>query len=351
MSWRTGAYMARMANMKASFQPATRRRGLWGLTLLAGQFFVTSCWAALSGGDATVLLSAYYRYVLAQQVPPQTQTLIAHAPADCQQPIQAALQEWVTGSQKRIRDDLQRQFGAQARDHFEKFVTDYANAESHGDAAFLAKLAADVGLKPPPANYGDLRRVTFLSRLKPEVEGVSRLLSEIQTWLDLKRRRTDVPSLPIWLHRSERGTPPAAPPTLATAEAASEAVDAPDSGASSTLDSFTAMRKARREKAQQQAQAGMQQVAAERAAAEQEYGAKKLAAAQAEADNIKRQAEKLAQGEKDALDQEANSWEQQLKGLVGATISAGVGAFTGTLGAQAAIKAANHVFPPPDTSN
>jgi len=332
--------------MKRCFRPASRRRWLWGVLFVFGPWW---CWATLSGGDTTVLLSAYYRYVLTQQVPAQLQALTAQAPADCQLPVQETLQDWVKGTQLRTREDLQRQFGPQARAQFEKFVAAYASAEEHGDAAFLANLAATSGLSPAPANYGALRRAILTSRLQPDVADASKLLSEIQTWLDLKRRRTDVPALPIWLYRGEKVIPaPSAPPTLATAEATSDAVVVTDDKPASSLDAFASLRKVRREKAQQQAQAGMQQVATEREAAEQEYGTKKLVASQAEADNMKRHAEKLAQAEKDALDQEANGWEMKIKTLVSSTITAGVGAFTGTVGAQAAQKAADHLFPPPD---
>ena len=328
-------------------------QGWWrGPLLLLGAILALSGWASLSNGDMAVLLSSYYRYVLSQQVASQSQNLTAQAPADCQPAIKEAIQGWGTDTQRRIREDLQRQFGPQARNQFEKFVADYVNAEGHGDAAYLGSLTTAVGLPPTTANYVDLRRGTCQSLLKPEVDNASRLLSEIQTWTDLKRRRTDIPSLSAWLHRGEKPLPaqPAAAPTLATAEAVSTVAVDPDDKVSSSLDSFASLRKARREKAQQQAQLGMQQVATEREAAEQEYGAKKLAAAQAEAENIKRHAEQLAQAEKDALDQDANSWSMKIKTMLATTISAGVGAFTGTIGAQAATKAADHIFHPPDTS-
>lgn len=337
--------------MQRIYRQAWRRGWIWVLVGLLGLSQAAFCRAAQANSDAPALLSAYYRYVLVQQVPPQAQTLIANAPAENQLAVKETLREWVTGAQRRIREDLQRQFGAQARGQFEKFVAEYANAEGLGDAAFLANLAAGLGLSPTPASFLELRQAVVGSRLKPEVEEASRFLSEIQTWLDLKRRRSDVPSLAIWVHRGEKSAP-AAPLTLATAEAVTSAEALPEDGAaSSSLDAFASLRKSRRDKAQQLAQAGMQQVATEREAAEQEYGAKKLTAAQMEADNIKRHAEKLAQGEKDALDQEANSWGMKLKGMVSATISAGVGAFTGAIGSQAAQKAANQLFPPPGAKN
>ena len=338
--------------MRHGFQPASRRRWLCGAVLLAGQCIAASCWAALSSGDTTCLLSSYYCYVLAQQVPAQVQSLTAQASPETKGDVEASAQEWTSGAQRRIRENLEHQFGSQAREQFESFVAAYANAEGRGDAAYLAQRAAELRLSPAPSNYVDLRKAFLDSRLKPEVEGVSTLLSEIQTWLELKKRRSDVPPLSVWLHRNDKGTPPAPvrppPPTLSTAEAPPPAEAPDDKAASTSLDALATMRKSRTEKTQQQAQAGMQQVAIERTSAEQEYGAKKLAAAQAQAEDVRRHAEALAQAEKDALDQEANSWSMKVKTVVSSTITAGVGAFTGTVGSQAAQKAADALFPPPE---
>jgi FtsZ-binding cell division protein ZapB len=106
------------------------------------------------------------------------------------------------------------------------------------------------------------------------------------------------------------------------------------------------MRKKRSERRLEEAQAGMEQVASERQAAEEEYAAKKTAAAQAEAEAMKRHADKLAATEKDALEQRKNSWVNRLKSIVGATVSAATGAFTGGIGTRAGQEAANAIFRP-----
>jgi capsule polysaccharide export protein KpsE/RkpR len=110
------------------------------------------------------------------------------------------------------------------------------------------------------------------------------------------------------------------------------------------LASFSASRSERRAKALEEAQAGMQQVAAERQAAEQEYAAAKTAAAQAEADAMRKHADKLAAAEQEALEQRKNSWSGRLKQIVSTTIGAAGGAFFGGVGSRAGEAAANAVF-------
>jgi len=111
-----------------------------------------------------------------------------------------------------------------------------------------------------------------------------------------------------------------------------------------SLEAFGAQRKDRRDRLVKEAQEGMAQVSAERQQAEQELASKKQAEAQAEAEAIKNHAQRLADTEKQALDQEQNSWSAKLKGVVGATISAAGGAFFGGIGAQAGQMAANAIF-------
>jgi hypothetical protein len=110
------------------------------------------------------------------------------------------------------------------------------------------------------------------------------------------------------------------------------------------LDSFAQARQDRRQRALEEAQAGMQQVASERDAAEREYAARKTASAQAEAEAIKRQADKLASTETEALEQRKNSWGNKLKGILSATIGAATGAFTGGIGTEAGTRLADAIF-------
>jgi hypothetical protein len=107
---------------------------------------------------------------------------------------------------------------------------------------------------------------------------------------------------------------------------------------------FAAARKKKQELRMAEAQAAMQQVAAERQSAEQDLAARKQAEAQAEAVAVQNQAQKLAATEKQALEQQQNSWGNKLKAIVGTTISAAGGAFFGGVGAQAGQMAANALF-------
>jgi hypothetical protein len=104
------------------------------------------------------------------------------------------------------------------------------------------------------------------------------------------------------------------------------------------------MRKKRHDKELAEAQDGMEQIANERKSAEEEYAAKKTSDAQAEAENMKRHADKLASTEQEALEQRKNSWGSRLKSIVGATVSAATGAFTGGVGARAGEEAVNAIF-------
>ncbi|MFH0880126.1 MAG: hypothetical protein V2A34_10475 [Lentisphaerota bacterium] len=110
------------------------------------------------------------------------------------------------------------------------------------------------------------------------------------------------------------------------------------------LNDFSQLRDERRQKILEEAQAGMQQVAAERESAEQEYAATKTAAAQAEADAMKRQAEKLAATDAEALDQRKNSWGAKIKSIIGATVQTTASGFTGAIGSRAADEAVHAIF-------
>jgi hypothetical protein len=159
------------------------------------------------------------------------------------------------------------------------------------------------------------------------------------------------PPIPLaaWLARAEPAAPPAPPPSrgaqLAGAEAEAPPVDDEAlQGAASSLDGFSRLRQDRRQRAFADAEKAMTQVAAERTAVEQEAAARKLAAAQADAEAVKKQAARLAAADAEALEQRKNSWGNKLKGLAGSLISATTGAFTGTIGAEAGRRAAGELF-------
>jgi len=112
----------------------------------------------------------------------------------------------------------------------------------------------------------------------------------------------------------------------------------------SFLDSFTGLRNEKRDRMLEEAKAGMEQVAAERKAAEDDYAQRKLAAAQKEAEAMKRHAQDLAAAEEQALKQRERSWGSRLKRIVGATVSAAGGAFLGGVGERAGQEAADALF-------
>jgi hypothetical protein len=82
----------------------------------------------------------------------------------------------------------------------------------------------------------------------------------------------------------------------------------------------------------------------ERRAAEDEAAARKLAAAQAEADAVRKQAEKLAAAESEAIEQRRNSWSGRLKSVLTTAIGATSGAFLGNVGSRAGEAAAEALF-------
>ena len=329
-----------------------RIRGFKILLCLSVNLFCVSaarCAVVEQVGDEAVLAPAYLRSLLVQQVSEQAQTLIAKAPADYQAQISESVKNWSAKTQARVRTDLQNQFGDAARTRFERFIATYTDCESRGDTAFLSRLTAESGLSPTPTNYVSFRRGATGTWLKSDIQSASKLLSDLQSWLDLTRSHpADLPPLSVWLQRDQSTTrqpPSRKAPTLADSEAAAPAeVDDGGHSAAGALDSFGSMRKTRRDQAHQQAQAGMQQIAAERETWEQENANQKSTQAQAESENIKKHAEQLAQADKDAIDQYKDSWEMKLKTVASATVGSAVGAFTGTIGSQAGQKAADAIF-------
>lgn len=191
--------------------------------------------------------------------------------------------------------------------------------------------------------------------LAADVERAGNFLGDVQSWLRL-RGRTAAPPLAAWLARDRAAAAPdaAAPESkpkprrkrnsLRESEAAAGTfVEAKDDGAGA-LRSFDAQRKVRREKRLAEAQQGMELVAAERKAADEEANARKLAAAQAEAAAQQAQAQRLAAAEQEAVVQDQNSWKTRLKGVFSAAVGATVGAFTSGIGTQIGTAAADAVL-------
>ena len=314
--------------------------------------FATS--ASFAASEDSALLRAFYRFRIAESTMAQANQLAAETDAEAGGQIQSAAENWKAGVLRSLRSELERQFGSRARIAFQQFVGEFTQAEKAGDLGYLQAVAGASSLAPMPGNYDELARIVLQTQLQPEMESAANFLGEIETWLSIRSQNTDAPPLDMWLHRNaptaaqaSHVTPPPPPrPRNPLRDAEVPATDfvATGSDDDAGLSTFSAARSERRAKALDQAQAGMQQVAAERDAAEKEYAAAKMAAAQAEAEAMKKHAEKLAAVEQEALEQRKNSWSGRLKQIVSSTLGAAGGAFFGGIGSRAGEAAANAVF-------
>jgi len=299
--------------------------------------------------DTTVLLRSYVRFSLAQEVLAQAKEMMTTMDRDAGVQIEQAAEAWFDEEVQGVRVELERAFGASARDRFAAFVADFTTAEGQQDETYLIELAQGTGLMEPPGSYAALRRLALERWLGQPFQQGTRLLSELQTWSELRKTQNGTPPLDAWLDRNMAPAPEPPPPKrpvnpLADAEAAPAEWSGETAGTGSSLDAFSTRRRQKREQALMDAQAGMQQMAMERQAAEQEYGAKKMAAAQAEAEAMRAQAQKMASTEAEALAQRENSWGTRIKRIVSGTLGAGIGAFTGGVGAEAGKRAADELF-------
>ncbi len=217
-----------------------------------------------------------------------------------------------------------------AQKEFAAFVNLYAKASAENNGKFLASFAKRIGIEPPPESYNDLSEAIISTDLLEDIDAAGKFLAK--------------------LSEAQKGGASARPKKkkkrnlLRESEAdAGEFVEAKDDGGSS-LRSFGAQRRVRREKAMKEAEAGMAQVAAERKVADDEYNAKKQAAAAAEAAAQKAQAEKLAAAQQEAVQQDQNSWKTRIKNVVIAGVGAAGSAFVGSVGSRMGDAAAQAVF-------
>lgn len=299
------------------------------------------------------LLEAYTQFVLAQQVQAQAIQLAEPLPeADAKQITDEAAQ-WMNKQSEQLRASLDEHFGDSARERFAEFVSAYTTAEGDHDLHYLGQLSGEAQLGETPMEYSAMRSLVLEKWLQVPFQEGSRLLGEMQTWAEIRALSPQTPPLNAWLNRDNAAAPaaqPAAPGkpsnSLMAAEAPAPEWTAPETPpAANPMDAFARSRKAERNQALLDAQAGMQQMAMERQAAEAEYSAKKLADAQADSDAMRAQAQKLAAVEQEAIDQRANSWSGRLKKIFSATVGAATGAFTGGIGAEAGRQAAEALFP------
>jgi hypothetical protein len=248
-----------------------------------------------------------------------------------------------------LRTSLEQQLGENAKSDFQGFVNRYREADASEDPEMLQNISSEIALHPPAVDYADLRNRALKNTQLSLLPEAARFLSEVQTWTTQKD--LDVP-LSIWLQRDQPSTSSPQPtpkpvPTvnpLQAAEAGGSDWVPPTDDLANPMDAFTQRRQEKREQAMEDAHAGMRQVASERESYEREQASKELAKAQADAEAMRSQAQRLAATEEEALAQRENSWGNRLKRIVGGTISAATGAFTGGIGAEAGQRAANAVF-------
>ena len=221
------------------------------------------------------------------------------------------------------------------------------------DDAQCALAAFIDSVRKAPADYAPLRDDVMKNDLPGDIEAAGAFLGNVQTWLGLRKKKgAEAPPLAVWLDRDSKVPPAVAKKpkkkkrrnSLRDAEAAAGTfVEAPDDGGS-VLGTFGTARNERRQKALKDAESGMAQVMEERRIADEEYNAKKQAAAAAEAVAMQAQAQKLAAAEQEAVEQDQNSWKTRIKGIVSSAAGAAGSAFLGGVGSRVGEAAAQAVF-------
>lgn len=312
---------------------------------------------AASQNAAREMAASYLRMEVADRVVAEADKLVKDD-ASSREEVMEAAKVFRGNVISNIRKSLVSLFPDEkaAEKNFIGFVNRFNGVATSNDAKALSDLSAELGIAPVPENAAQLRAAIVKRDLGSDIDVAGKFMGDVQSWLKLKAKG-EVPPLKAWLNR---GKPAAAPEpqaqakpkkkrtgnSLRDAEAdAGKFVEAKDDGGSS-LRSFGAQRKARRQAVMAEAQKGMEQVAAERRVADEEANAKKLAAAQADAAAMQAQAQRLADAEQQAVVQDQNSWTTRLKGVVSAAIGAAGGAFAGSIGNRVGEAAANAVFNP-----
>lgn len=306
------------------------------LLALAGLLLGPQPLIADTPDPAAVLTVNYLRYLLFNHVQAQGQQLVDGAPAMHQPGLQHQLYQWLDAYQETIREDLEAHFPEDARERFEDHIQRFTQAEQDADPAYLAELGHAVGWPGDPAEgYGAFRRwgieqwvaddmqagVTFLATLSGTIENLAAAAAP---------EASPAPAHPV--------------DPLRAAEAAPAPLTTGDSAAGAPLQQFSTLREQRRQKALEDAHAGMAQIASERDAWEQEYAANKEAKAQAEAQALQAQAERLAATDQEALEQRKNSFRSRAVNVLAGVASATVSGFTGAIAGRAADEAVHAIF-------
>jgi len=289
---------------------------------------------------------------MASQVAEYARSLSKDSSTKDAQEVDTFMSDWLDCRRSEMKKVLAERLGETARSRFKTFVNDYTVAESQDNLPFLQGFCVALDLAQPfPRDYEALRTLLAETELHKEMTEGAWVLGEIQTWLDLKGRIRTTPTLATWMNRGapQKTASPSQPPRKRNPLAAAEP-DLPEFSADTAgevenpMDAFTQLRDTKHEQRISEAQEGMQQVAAERKAVEEELGSRELAKAKEEAANLKRHAEQLASAEKEALKQRENSWGTRLKKMAGSVVKSTGGAFLGTIGEKAGTEAADSIF-------
>ena len=281
---------------------------------------------AASGADRD-MMAAVLRMEIADRVVIEAKKL------DSSPEVSVAAEEYRANVISKVREALEPLF-------------DSADDAQRALAAFIDSV------RKAPADYAPLRDDVMKNDLPGDIDAAGAFLGNVQTWLGLRKKGAEAPPLAVWLDRDAKAPPAVAKKpkkkkrrnSLRDAEAAAGTfVEAPDDGGS-VLGTFGTARNERRQKALKDAEAGMAQVAEERRIADEEYNAKKQAAAAAEAAAMQAQAQKLAAAEQEAVEQDQNSWKTRVKGIVSSAAGAAGSAFLGGVGSRVGEAAAQAVF-------
>lgn len=292
-----------------------------------------------AGADspAGALVANYLRYLLLNHVGSQGAQIVAQAPAGAQAGLRARLDGWRNSFQETIRADLEKNLGPDARPRFEAFVTDFTQAEQSKDLAYLEQLGGEVGWPGPVADgFEAFRRWGIQQWVAADMQAGVDFLGALSAPVE--------PAAPAAAAAAPPPPPRPANPLRDAESAAAPADTVGPEGSGATLQRFSGMREERRQKVLEEAQAGMQQVASEREAWEQEYASKVEAEAEAEAEAKKRQAERLAATDEEALEQRKNSFKAKAVKVLAGVAEATVSGFTGAIGGRAADEAVNAIF-------
>lgn len=322
-------------------------------------FFVTLASLALTGlsvefqSRQKVLLISYYRYLMVGDLDGYCNDLSATATDEQKKEIGASLSRKKESVFLRLKKELTSAIGETAQADFSSFVSTYTAAAKDGNAQYRNEIASVMAVSPAPGNYMDLRNEVMGRAMAKDVEEMSKFLSDIEMWINLKKKVKTAMPLEIWLHREdvvEQAIVQESVPgdskagSLRDTETSLPEFKADDAEEANPIDAFNDMRAAKRQRAMDEAKSGMQQIAQERETAEREDASRKLEAANADAAALTAQANKIAAVEKDAIEQSKNTWGSRIKNILGATVSAAGGAFFGGIGARAGEEAVNAVF-------